>query len=67
MNSGPGVIVGLSASVIVLVAQQVASSGIVSSAGAIQVRGLEVAIVPLIASLIIRQFVTPVGPNPPAA
>ena len=59
MKTEPAVLIGLVASIIVLIAQQVLASGIVSSAGAIQVLGLVVSIVPLLAGLIIRQFVTP--------
>ncbi len=62
MNKEPAVIVGLVASIIVLAAQQVINSGIVNSAGALQVLGLVVSIVPLVAGLIIRQFVTPTPP-----
>jgi hypothetical protein len=59
VSKEPAVWIGLIASIIVLVAQQVLASGIVSNAGAIQVLGLVVSIVPLIAGLIIRQFVSP--------
>ena len=58
MNKEPAVIIGLAASIIVLVAQQVLSSGIVSSAGVVQVLALVVSIVPLLAGLIIRQIVS---------
>lgn len=70
MNREPAVLIGLAASIIVLVAQQVLSSGIVSSAGAVQVIGLIISVVPLIAGVITRAFVTPVAapaPTPPAA
>ena len=69
MNKEPAVIIGLAASIIVLVAQQVLSSGIVSSAGVVQVIGLIVSIVPLLAGILTRAFVTPVAapaPTPPA-
>ena len=59
MKTEPAVIIGLIASIIVLIAQQVISSGIISSTGALQVLGLIVSIVPLIAGLITRQFVSP--------
>lgn len=59
MKTEPAVLIGLIASIIVLIAQQVLASGIVSSTGAIGVLNLVVSIVPLIAGLIIRQFVTP--------
>ena len=68
MNKEPAVIIGLAASIIVLVAQQVLSSGIVSSAGVVQVIGLIVSIVPLLAGILTRAFVTPVAapaPTPP--
>jgi hypothetical protein len=64
-------IIGLIASVILGVTQQVVDSGIVTSAGALQLLGLVITIVPLVAAAIIRQFVTPVGkvtdPAGPAA
>ena len=67
MTREPAVLIGLIASLIVLVAQQVLDSGIVSNAGAVQVIGLIVSIVPLIAGLLIRTFVTPVAaPQLPA-
>jgi len=59
VKTEPAVLIGLIASIIVLIAQQVLASGIVSSTGAIGVLNLVVSIVPLIAGLIIRQFVTP--------
>jgi hypothetical protein len=61
MKTEPAAIIGLVASIIVLIAQQIIASGIVSSAGAIQWLGLVVSVVPLVAALIIRQFVTPVA------
>ena len=69
MNTEPALIIGLIASIIVGVAQQVSDSGIVSNAGGVQLLGLLITIVPLIAGAIIRNFVTPVGspaPVPPA-
>jgi hypothetical protein len=70
VNTEPALIIGLIASIIVGVAQQVSDSGLVSNAGAVSVLGLVITIVPLIASAIIRNFVTPLGspaPVPPAA
>ena len=58
MKTEPAVLIGLFASIVVLIAQQVLASGIVSSAGALQVLALVVSIVPLIAGLVIRQFVS---------
>lgn len=70
MSREPAVLIGLAASLVVLIAQQVLASGIVSSAGVISVLGLVVSIVPLIAGVVIRAFVTPVAapaPTPPSA
>ena len=61
----PSLIIGLIATIIVGVAQQIANSGIVSNAGAVSVIGLIVTIVPLIAAAIIRGFVTPVAAPAP--
>lgn len=59
MNTEPALIIGLVASVVVGVAEQITSSGLVSNAGAVSLLGLVVTIVPLIAGAIIRGFVTP--------
>ena len=55
----PAVVIGLVASIIVVVAQQVAASGIVTSAGAVQWLNLIISVVPLIAGLLTRSQVTP--------
>jgi hypothetical protein len=61
----PAVIIGLIATIIVGIAQQIADSGLVSNAGAVSVIGLIVTVIPLIASAIIRGFVTPVAAPAP--
>lgn len=55
----PARIIGLVASIVVLAAQQVLASGIVSSGGAINVLNLIVSIVPLIAAELTRSRVSP--------
>ena len=58
----PALWIGTIATIVVLIAQQVISSGIVSNAGTIQWLGLIVSVVPLIAAAITRQLVTPANP-----
>lgn len=59
LKGEPIVVIGLVASIIVLVAQQVLQSGIVTNAGEVQVLNLVVSIVPALLALIQRAFVTP--------
>ena len=61
MKTEPAVIIGLVASIIVLVAQQVLGSGVVTNANGVSILNLIISIVPLIAGIITRQFVTPAG------
>ena len=63
IKSEPAVFIGLVAGIIVLVAQQVISSGIVSNAGVLNFLGLIVSLVPLIAGLITRTFTSPAAPK----
>ncbi len=55
----PIVVIGLVASVVVLAAQQVLQSGIVTSPGGVQLLNLIVSLVPAVLALIQRTFVTP--------
>ena len=55
----PALWIGFIATVIVLVAQQLLQSGIVSDAGAISWINLVISVVPLIAAALTRQLVTP--------
>ena len=59
IKSEPAVVIGLVASVIVAVAQQVLSSGIVESNGAINLLNSVVSVTPVVAGWIIRFFVKP--------
>ncbi len=58
-NKEPAVVLGLIASIIVLIAQQILTSGIVTNASGVNVLNLVISVVPLIASIITRQFVSP--------
>lgn len=58
-NKEPAVIIGFVVSVIVLVAQQAISQGIVSSAGAVSWTNLIISVAPLIGALLTRGQVTP--------
>jgi hypothetical protein len=60
----PVVIIGLVASIVVIVAQQLLTSGIVTSAGVVQWLNLIIAIVPTIAALLSRSQVTPTASLP---
>jgi hypothetical protein len=53
----PAAIIGLIATIVVLVAQQVLASGIVTSAGGLNLLNLVISVTPVIAGLVIRQFV----------
>jgi hypothetical protein len=55
----PAVVIGFAVSVIVLVAQQLLTSGIVSSAGAVSWTNLVISVAPLIGALLTRGQVTP--------
>jgi len=59
MRTEPALIIGTVFSIILLVAQQVLDSGIVTNTGAIEVLGLVISIVPLLSAAIIRLFVSP--------
>jgi hypothetical protein len=59
IKSEPAVVIGLVASVIVAVAQQVLSSGIIESNGAINLLNSVVSVTPIVAGWIIRFFVSP--------
>ena len=58
----PAVWIGFLSALVVLIAQQAITSGIVSSTGSVNLLNLVVSATPLIAALIIRNFVSPVGP-----
>lgn len=55
----PAVVIGLVSSIVVIVAQQLLDSGIVTSDGGIKWLNFIVALVPLIAGLLTRTQVTP--------
>jgi len=55
----PAVVIGAVASIIVLVAQQLLDSGIVTSDGSVKWLNFVVAVVPLIAGILTRTQVTP--------
>ena len=59
MSKEPAVIIGFVFSVILLLAQQALDSGIVTSAGGVELLGLVISIVPLISATVIRFFVSP--------
>jgi len=59
----PAVWIGFLSALVVLIAQQAITSGIVSSTGNVNLLNLVVSATPLIAALIIRNFVSPAGPN----
>ena len=59
IDGEPIVVIGLIASIVVLIAQQVLGSGIVTNPGGIQVLNLIIGIVPALLALIQRTFVTP--------
>ena len=63
-SAEPAAWIGLIATVLVGVLTQVAGSGLISDKG-VDVLNTLIAVIPVIAGLIIRQFVTPV-PTPPA-
>lgn len=58
----PAVIIGLIATIAVGVIQQVLGSGLVTSTGTVEVLNLAVSIIPVVAGIVIRNFVTPVAP-----
>ena len=59
----PAVWIGFLSALVVLVAQQAITSGIVSSTGSVNLLNLVVSATPLIAALIIRNFVSPTNPG----
>jgi hypothetical protein len=61
MRTEPAAIIGFLSAVIVLVCSQAIQQGIVSSAGTVNVLNLVISLVPLVAGLVIRNFVTPTG------
>ena len=55
----PAAVIGFISAAIVLVAQQALVSGIVTSTGSVNLLNLVISTVPLLAALVIRQFVSP--------
>lgn len=71
-SAEPAAWLGLAATIVVSVLTQVAGSGLIDAKG-LDVLNTLIAIIPLIAGLVIRQFVTPVAapvaaptPTPPS-
>ena len=61
MKTEPAAIIGFLSAVIVLVCSQAIQQGIVSSSGSVNLLNLVISLTPLIAGLVIRNFVTPAG------
>lgn len=59
MSKEPAVIIGIIASIIVLVAQQALAAQVISSDGAIRWANFIVGLTPLLAAAVIRFFVSP--------
>jgi hypothetical protein len=55
----PAVIIGLVLSIIALVAQQLLSSGLVSSTGSVSILNIIIGLVPLFSGVLTRSQVTP--------
>jgi uncharacterized membrane protein len=55
----PAVWIGLIGSIVLVVAQQIQSSGIITSANGVNIENLIISVVPLITGILTRQFVSP--------
>jgi hypothetical protein len=55
----PAVLIGLALSIVALVAQQLLSSGLVSSTGSVSVLNIIIGLVPLLSGVLTRSQVTP--------
>lgn len=71
-SAEPAVWIGLIASILVAVITQVVGSGLITNADGLNTLNALITIIPVVAGLLIRQFVTPVAtpaptPPPPAA
>lgn len=58
-NKEPAVVIGVVLSIVVLVAQQLLASGLVSSTGNVNILNFVIGVVPLIAGVLTRSQVTP--------